>query len=165
MKNRPRIKLSLKAVDKVFELLGWLVVLLLWYVIAFHYSKLPEIVPVHYNAEGKVDKFGPKSILLMLPLIATVLYVAMTIVNRFPHLFNYPIKITEENALQQYTSATRLIRYLKFIVVVIFGIIAFKSIPNAAATSEGLGTWFLPFVLVSIFVPVIYFLIKSVKTA
>ncbi|MNN12054.1 hypothetical protein D3C81_1250330 [compost metagenome] len=101
----------------------------------------------------------------MIPFITTVLYVAMTIINRFPHLFNYPVKITEENALQQYTSASRLIRYLKFIVVVIFGIIAFKSIPNVAATSEGVGTWFLPFVLLSVFVPVIYFLIKSVKTA
>ncbi|WP_367329924.1 DUF1648 domain-containing protein [Sphingobacterium multivorum] len=165
MNNRPRIKLRLTTADKVLEFMGWCVVLLLWYVVTVHYSKLPEIVPVHYNIEGKVDKFGPKSILLMLPLIATVLYLAMTIINRFPHLFNYPVKITEENALQQYISATRLIRYLKFIVVVIFGIIAFKSIPNAAATSEGLGTWFLPFVLLSVFVPVIYFLIKSVKTA
>jgi uncharacterized membrane protein len=163
MNNRPRIKLRLTTADKVLEFMGWCVVLLLWYVITVHYSKLPEIVPVHYNAEGKVDKFGPKSILLMLPLIATVLYIAMTIINRFPHQFNYPVKITEENALQQYTSASRLIRYLKFIVVVIFGIITFKSIPNAAATSEGLGTWFLPFVLISIFVPVIYYIIKSIK--
>ncbi|MNI20943.1 DUF1648 domain-containing protein [Sphingobacterium paramultivorum] len=165
MNNRPRIKLRLTAADKVLEFMGWCVVLLLWYAVTVHYSKLPEIVPVHYNAEGKVDKFGPKSVLLMIPFITTVLYVAMTIINRFPHLFNYPVKITEENALQQYTSASRLIRYLKFIVVVIFGIIAFKSIPNVAATSEGLGTWFLPFVLLSVFVPVIYFLIKSVKTA
>ncbi|MDR3009060.1 MAG: DUF1648 domain-containing protein [Sphingobacterium sp.] len=163
MNGRPRIKLKLTVGDSILELLGWFSLFLLWYMITINYNKLPEIVPVHYNVEGKVDKFGPKSILLMLPLIATVLYIAMTIINRFPHLLNYPVKITEENASQQYTVASRLIRYLKFIVVVIFGIIAFKSIPNTSATSEGLGSWFLPFVLLSVFVPVIYYIIKSIK--
>ncbi|MNK55832.1 hypothetical protein D3C87_748530 [compost metagenome] len=165
MNGRPRIKLKLTVGDRILELLGWFSLFLLWYVTTVNYNKLPEIVPVHYNLEGKADKFGARWTILLLPGLATILYLAMTAVNRFPHLFNYPVKITEENASQQYTVASRLIRYLKFIVVVIFGVIAFRSIPNAAATSGGLGNWFLPFVLLSVFVPVVYFLIKSIEAA
>ncbi|WP_333865978.1 DUF1648 domain-containing protein [Sphingobacterium sp.] len=165
MNGRPRIKLKLTVGDRILEILGWFSLFLLWYVITVNYNKLPEIVPVHYNVKGNADKFGARSTILLLPGIATILYLVMTAINRFPHLFNYPVKITQENALQQYTAASRLIRYLKFIVVVIFAIIAFRSIPNTSATSEGLGIWFLPFVLLSVFVPVIYFILKSVKKA
>lgn len=68
--------------------------------------------------------------------------IGMTIVNRFPHLFNYPVKITKENAFRQYANASRMMRYLKFISVVILGVISFKTIPNAAGTSDELGEWF-----------------------
>jgi hypothetical protein len=47
----------------------------------------------------------------------------MTVLNRFPHIFNYTTTITEENALREYTRATRLVRYLKLTMVLILGIV------------------------------------------
>jgi len=99
-----------------------------------------------------------------LPLIATVLFVGLTFLNKFPHIFNYPTNITPHNALRQYTNATRMIRYLKLVIVVIFGLIAFKTIQNGNGEANGLGIWVLPLTLGLIFIPLIYFVIKSFKT-
>lgn len=47
----------------------------------------------------------------MLPVTSAILFPGMSLVNRAPHIFNYPVRITSENALIQYTNAPRLIRY------------------------------------------------------
>jgi hypothetical protein len=57
----------------------------------------------------------------------------MTILNRYPYLFNYPIAINSENALRQYTNSTRMIRYLKLSVVTIFTLIVLFTIVRLPA--------------------------------
>ena len=163
MEERPRIKLELNTVDKAFEIIGWLLIISVWGFTVKNYANLPETIPTHYNGAGQADGFGGKATILTLPLIATVLFVGLTILNKFPHIFNYPINITQDNALRQYTNATRMIRYLKLIIVVIFGLIAFKTIQNANEQADGLGIWFLPMTLGLIFIPLIYFVVKSFK--
>lgn len=137
MNERPKIKLGLTTTDKIFEILGWTSVLAIWVLTITNYTSLPDTIPIHYNGAGQADGFGGKVNILTLPLIATVLFVGLTILNKFPHIFNYPTNITADNALRQYTSATRLIRYLKFIIVVIFGLISIQTIRNVnGQTSE-----------------------------
>lgn len=163
MQSRPKIKLELTTTDKIFEITGWIAVLTIWILTVTNYSALPETIPTHYNAAGRADGFGGKGTILTLPLIATILLIELTILNKFPHIFNYPTTITSENALRQYTNATRLIRYLKLIVVVIFGFIAFKATQSATENSEGPGVWFLPLTLSMIFIPLLYFVINSFR--
>lgn len=163
MNERPKIKLELTTTDKTFEILGWVSILAIWVLTITNYTNLPDTIPIHYNSSGEADGFGGKGNILTLPLIATVLFVGMTILNKFPHVFNYPTNITEDNALRQYTNATRMIRYLKFIIVVIFGLIAFKTIRNVNGQTTGLGVWFLPLTLGLIFIPMTYFIVKSFK--
>jgi len=165
MEKRPGIKLKPTLGDIILELIGYLSLFTLWYLIAINYYKLPETIPAHYNAAGNADSFGGKETIFALPIIATILFIGMTILNRFPHIFNYPVKITEENAFRQYSNANRMLRYLKFIIVVIFGVITFKTIPNSAGTSDGLGEWFLPLILGFIFIPVIYYVVQAFRKA
>ena len=163
MKERSKIKLELTATDKSLEIIGWVIVVIIWTLTITSYSKLPDIIPIHYNYAGQADGFGGKKNILGLPIVATILFVVMTILNRFPHIFNYPTNITENNALRQYTNATRLIRYLKLIIVVVFGLIIFKTIQNVNGQADGLGTCFLFLTLGLIFIPLIYFTVKSYK--
>ena len=164
MEERPKIKLELTTADKTFEIIGWLLVFSIWGFTVKNYANLPETIPLHYNLAGQVDGFGGKATILTLPVIATVLFVGLTFLNKFPHILNYPTNITQHNALSQYTNATRTIRYLKFIVVVIFGLIAFETIQNGNGEANGIGIWFLPLTLGLIFIPLIYFVIKSFQT-
>ncbi|MCB0849064.1 MAG: DUF1648 domain-containing protein [Bacteroidetes bacterium] len=164
MNERPKIKLELTTTDKTFEILGWISVLAIWVFTITNYTNLPDIIPTHYNSAGQVDGFGGKGYIFTWPLIATFLFIGLTILNKFPHVFNYPTNITADNALRKYTNATRLIRYLKFIIVIVFGLITFKTIQNVNGEASGLGIWFLPLTLGLIFIPLTYFVIKSFKT-
>lgn len=162
MEERPKVKIELTIADKTFEIIGWLLIISVWGLTITNYANLPDTIPNHYNGAGQADGFGGKETILTLPLIATVLFVGLTVLNKFPHILNYPTSITQDNALRQYTNATRMIRYLKLIIVVIFEIIIFKTIQNANG-EEGLGICFLPLTLGLIFIPLSYFLVKSLK--
>jgi uncharacterized membrane protein len=163
MEERPKIMLQLSSIDILLEILGWCIIIAVWVLIIINYSSLPNTIPTHYNGTGQVDGFGGKSNILALPIISTILYIGLTILNRYPHIFNYPIKITQENAFRQYTTVTRLIRTLKLSIVLIFGFLVFKTIQNTKGETDGLGIWILPFTLALIFIPIIYFTIKSFK--
>ena len=162
--ERPKLKIQLSPMDQVLELLGWGVLLALWVWTGTSYSSLPDTIPTHFNAAGEADGFGRKASIVGLPLIATLLYIGLTLLNRVPHIFNFPTPVTPDNALRQYTNATRMIRYLKLILVLVFAGISFQTIQQANGTGEGLGLWFLPLTLVLIFVPLIYFVSKSFQT-
>lgn len=163
MNKNPKIKLELSIIDKILEIAGWSALLTLWFIILINYSDLPDKIPSHYNAYGEVDGYGSKFLLIILTLISTILYISLTYLNRFPHIFNFPVKITQENAVNQYIIATRLIRYIKFIIVLIFGSIVFITIFNYKNSNIGIGIWFLPIILILVFLPLIYFIRKSIK--
>ena len=103
MEERPKIKLELTKTDKTFEIIGWLSIIAIWILTITNYKSLPDIILIHYNGAGHVNGFGGKAYILTLPLTATILFVGLTILNRFPHFFNYPRKVTKENAKFQYT--------------------------------------------------------------
>jgi len=161
--ERPKITLIPTTADKLVELLGWLILLALWGLTISHFSTLPDTIPTHFNASGEADGFGSKASIIGLPVIATLLFVGLTVLNRYPHIFNYPTAITEDNALRLYTLATRMLRYLKLVLVLVFGGIEFMTIQHAAGEASGLGVWFLPLTLVLVFLPLIYFVVKSVQ--
>lgn len=163
MKGRPKIKPKLTATDNVFEISGWLLLLAMWVLTVISFNALPNQVPVHFDAAGQVTRTGGKGTILILPIISTLLFLGMSLLNNYPHIFNYPTEITEDNALKQYTNATRLIRYLKFIILTVFGLIFLNTIRIAHEQGEGLGQWFLPLTLGLIFIPLLFYLRKSYK--
>ena len=163
MNKRPKIKLQLKQTDKILEVVGWVSVFGIWALTLTNYSILPEIIPIHFNGAGKADGFGNKTHIFVLPIISTLLFIGLTTLNKHPHIFNYPSQITKENAVHQYTNATRMMRVLKLVIVLLFGLIVFKTIQNVNGHAGGLGTWFLPLTMGMIFIPMLYFLIKSLK--
>lgn len=163
MKERPKIKPQLSMMDKICEVITLAILLAIWICLIVNYSKLPETIPVHFNASGVADGFGEKKSIFSLPIVATVMFFGLFLLSRFPRILNYPKKITEENAYVQYLYATRLVRYLNFALVVIFGYLILASILNAQGSADGLGVWFTPLMLVLLFVPLIFYLIKAYR--
>ncbi|UGU16537.1 DUF1648 domain-containing protein [Sinomicrobium kalidii] len=163
MTNRPRIKPNLTTTDKIIEIISWIAVPCIWILTLKNYPDLPESIPIHYNSAGEANGFGGKEHILALPIIATILFIGLATLNKYPHIFNYPVLITQKNALQQYTYATRLLRILNLVIVIIFGLIVYKTIQNVNGNANGLGIWFLPTTLALIFVPIIYYLLKIRK--
>ena len=161
MEARPRIKIELTTADKLLETVCLTVLVLLWVGTVTFFSKLPDQIPIHYNAVGQADDFSDKAHIFVLPIIATVIYFGMTLLNKHPHIYNYPATVTKENARLLYTSATKLIRVLKLVVVVIFSGIVFTTYKTSLTNGDGPGAWFLPLILMLLILPNIFYLLKS----
>lgn len=162
-KNRPKLKIETNNFDILLEVIAIVILVYLWYLTYMNYQTLPEQIATHFNASGKVDEYGSKSTILLLPIIATGMYVLMTIINKFPHTFNYLTEITKENAYRQYKLATQMIRFLKANIIVIFTLITHFIIRDAKSDSSSMGTWFLPVFLGLTFIPIIAYMVQMIR--
>ncbi len=161
--KRPKVKPEINTGDRISEATAIAVLITHWIMVIVAFSNLPETIPIHFDAAGNPDGFGKKPAIFFLPIIATKLYAIMTILNLYPNAFNYPIPITEANAQRQYTHATRLLRRIKLAIVIVFFTITYFTVRSATGLSDGLGIWFLPFMLLLIFVPLAYYLVKAYR--
>ena len=163
MEKRPRIELTLSLLDKRIEFACRVFLVIMWGLTIFAILKLPEIIPIHFNFSGQPDSYGNKKTLLFLPALGTIIYWGLTQLNKYPHVFNYMVKITEENAHRQYSNATRGLRFLKLSILIVFSIIIVVVYLAATGTIKGPGSWFLPTILSLLLVPTIVLIIRSLK--
>ena len=163
MTQRPKLQIALTTPDRITETAGWLCLAALWAMTLYAYGNLPETIPTHFGPGGAADDYGSKMTLFFLPVIGTICFIGLTVLNNYPHIFNYPADIRPENALSQYTNATRMIRFMKFSVTFIMLVTVFM-IYNAVITGSGrLGSAFVPILVVVLVIPLAYFTIKAIR--
>lgn len=162
--EKPRIDLQLTPLAVIMEGLSFAGLIFLWIYAVVSYQKLPEQIPVHYNFKGEVDGVGNKATIFIVPAIITIVTVLLTMINKVPHIFNYPVNITAANAEQQYILVTSLLRYLKLVIVLLGIYITITTIGDATSGSSSMGYWFIPVLLVLIIGPTIYYISKANKT-
>ena len=164
MENRPDIQPGFTRIDTIMEVAAWLFIIALWLVVVFFYEGLPQIIPTHFNAAGEVNDTGDKMVLFFLPVIGSLMFIAITVLSRYPRIFNFPVDITPENALRQYTNAVRMLRYLKFVIALIFlWITVVVMLKAGGETSAMIGAWSLPVMMTLILLPLGYFVMKAVR--
>lgn len=162
---RPKLKVKLQWFDYVIELLAFAGLVACWVVPITFYANLPSEIPVHFNAQGEPDRWGHKSNLWILPIMTLVLYSGLTILNRYPHVFNFPVTLNEGNALHQYTLAVRMVRVLKLAVVSAFTILAFGTIETAMHNTQGIDPMTILPGLAGLFVYIGVYLWQASKAA
>jgi uncharacterized membrane protein len=163
METRPKIKLTLSPLDNKLELTSKIFLVVMWGLTFYTYLKSPPIIPTHFNVSGKADNYGNKVTLLILPILATIIYLSLTQLNKYPHIFNYMTRITEENARRQYAIATRMLRFLKLAILLIFSLIILFTYLTTIGVTNGLGFWFLPLTEGLLLIPAIIAISKSLK--
>ena len=129
-----------------------------------YYTDLPDTIPIHYGADGKADGYGSKLTIFLLPAIGTLLFAGLTMLNKYPHLFNYPHEITEENKERSYRSAQSMISALKLLVTLIFTYITFVTIRKSGSDTASLGTLFLPLTFFMIFGLIAYYVARMLRS-
>ena len=160
--GRPKIKVPLEGLDIVLDILSATILVLLIAYTIISYSELPDTIPSHFNIKGEVDGYSNKSMLWLLPAFAIVLFFGLYIMNRFPHLHNYMVNITEENALKNYRLSTRIVRFANLFAMFIFGVIAFSIVETSKGNTSNIEIWFLPLVIgISITLPIIIFIYQK----
>ncbi len=163
MDARPQIKIELSVGDKIVEGISWVVALGMMCFAVWSYTHLPPTIPMHFDGAGKPDNYGGKASIFVLPLIGSILFGVLTVLNNYPQSFNYPTEITPENAQKKYTIATRMIRALKLVIAAIFFSILLGTYATATGQASGLGVAFLPVTVGLLFVVLAYYIVKLIK--
>lgn len=104
------------------------------------WSRLPARVPTHFDLGGRVDGYGSRDSFLFLPLISVGLWALLTVVARFPRLFNYPVRMTAAEVPGQFRLARWFLSWLKAVIALIFALTQF-TIVQMAMRPEGGGRW------------------------
>ena len=128
----PQIKVPLSFLDWTLEILGALFIIVTWYVLLSNYWILPEQVPVHFDFWGNPNINSSKGMLWSVLILMTAVYVGVNLLNKIPHLFNYPIPVTEANAPKLYTIHLRTFRVIRVLIAgqLLYGKIGLIGISN-----------------------------------
>jgi len=163
MMKRPRINIQLDPIDWVVKFIGIVGLITLIALPVIYFNALPDIIPVHFGFNGQADGFGTKDVIWIMPLLGSMLYLAMSLLNKHPHIFNYRQKVTEDNAERLYRTATKMMRILNALVACIFAYMTFATIQTALGNQNGLGGMFIIIFLILIFGFTGYFSYKMNK--
>lgn len=145
--TRPVLELPRTGLDNALEVLAAAGLLTPLAYLYKNWASLPARFPTHFGASGLPDAWGGRESLLILLAVSLILYPLLTVLSYFPHIYNYPWRITEENAERQYRLARSLMLWIKVEMLWLFGYIQWSSIQVALGKAAGLGTAFLPITL------------------
>ena len=159
--TRPIIKIDKEPFDQTLYTLGIFALIVLIAYPIFYYGTMPEPVPTHFNASGKPDNFGGKWTIFIIPLIGLGQFFFFNYLLKVPHKYNYPVKITAENAAFQYRNSVRMIQFLQATLTITFAWITVGSVNIALGKAEGLGETFLLCFVSAIVGGIIYFAYRS----
>jgi len=104
----------------IFDILNFGLLVFLWRFTVKHYQSLPQIIPIHFDFDGKADRFGNKKYSFLMPAVLTVLYFFFAYMVSSPESSNYPVEITEENKNAQFLIMKIFVRWLFVLISFIF---------------------------------------------
>lgn len=126
--------------------------------IAVSWNSLPPQVPIHFGASGEADRFGDKSGLLVIPLVATFLYGLLTAVSGNTRLVNIPLAL-DPDAPEVQALILRMVIVLKTVLLVNLFYITW-AIVKIGGHSGGLGNLFLPISTAAVFLVLGYYIVQ-----
>lgn len=162
---RPKIKIPLDNQDRLLDIIGWLFLFILIILPILYGSSLPEKIPAHFGFDGTPDAYSGKKAIWTIPIIGVFMFIFMTIIGKMPDKFNYMVKITEDNAKDQYTFATKMIRFLNTFITAIFCYLTWSSIQIAFGNQKGLSTGIMLLFMTVIFATTGYSLFRNSKSS
>jgi len=126
-----------------------IVVLLPFLYLAYLWQSLPEKVPVHWNLEGEVDRWGGKTELILIPfLLPLLIYIIFTLVPKVD-----PKKRIEKMGNKYYQ--------LKFIMVTFMSVLAIYILYTAQSENTSNST--IIFTLIGVLIMILGNYFKTLK--
>ena len=125
----------------------------IWLII--YWDNMPEVIAMHYNAAGEIDKTSSKTDIIILPIMSFLMYGIMFLVEHIPGAWNTGVKVTPENSARVYNIIRRMLVILKVVLVMTFTMMTILS-----ALCKSMPVWFLPVELVLIFGTILWHIIS-----
>lgn len=159
--QRPIISLGLSPVLVAVELFGAIAILLAVLLIVKFWAVLPDRIPIHFGLGGLPDAWGDKVTIWLVPAVAAIIFAVLTAVSRYPHTFNYPVRITSENAHRQYLLGRGLLAWLKAEICWLLAFVVRQQILVALGNAQRFSVELVLGIIVLIFGTVGVYLLKA----
>ena len=156
--GRPVLKIPRSPLENVTEVLAVLGIIVHALTLFYYWSALPDVIPTHFGISGEADGWGSKNTLFVLLVMSVVSYVTMTVLNFFPHIFNYTVEITEKNARAQYSNARSMLNIIKVEMVYLFAYLTWGTVQVALGNASGLDVRIMIIAIILISVSPLYFI-------
>ena len=160
---RPILDLPKTKREKVWDCIGGGVFLASILYIIVEWGKIPDEVPGHFNGAGEVDRWGSKFELFILPFIGLFLWILLGLLEKAPHMHNYPARLNEDNVESFYLTSRKILNEVKNYCLILFAVISFQMVRIALGDAQSLGWWFLPLVIIGTAFPIIKGVVMSSK--
>ena len=100
---------------------------------------LGALLVVTWEGSGRLpDGWGPKGMFYLASLIPVLLYLGITVAQRYRRKFNYPVRVTEENRPRLELIMLGLLRWTKAEMVVLFAYLQWVTVQVATGAAAGL---------------------------
>ncbi len=155
MSNKSRLEI-------VLEALALVTLVAMFAVVGSSLGDLPERIPTHFSFSGRPDAWGGKDSIWILPGLGVLVYGFLSFSRGRPEWMNVPFSLDKYNPdvlviLNQFLLVT------KASVILVLGVLCWRSVEVAAGRAAGLGIGFLPITMVLVFAPMIAYLVKLSK--
>ena len=144
--------------SKITNLISLLSVVWIVLYVIITWKNIPDMIPGHYNIAGEIDKYSSKNSIWILIVVQILLFTMMSVLERFPNIWNTGVKITEENRERVYTNLRNMQTYLKMMIMIYFSYMTFQSIGGGNLHSMSVFVF-----LVLVFGGMAVFLVKVFK--
>ena len=122
------------------------------------WNSIPDQIPGHFNASGEVNRWDSKGTLFIVPGIALFMFILLSVVERFPHLWNTGVRVTEENKFRVYGITKGLLVSMKLILVTMFIVLTIIQ-----STLQTLPIWFLPIFMSLIVLTIVFYIVWLIR--
>ena len=144
--------------SKITNLISLLSVVGIVLYVIITWKNIPDMIPGHYNIAGEIDKYSSKNSIWILIVVQILLFTMMSVLERFPNIWNTGVQITEENRERVYINLRNMQTYLKMMIMIYFSYMTFQSIGGGNLHSMSIFIF-----LVLVFGGMAIFLVKIFK--
>lgn len=160
--NGTTIQVPLTITDRVIMVSIFIMLVLIWILSGYAYLKLPERIPLHFDAYGIADGFGHKRTLLFYAVGATTVVAVLWWMQRNLVAILH-LGVDREHPQQYYAMVSRFLRTLALSLLIFVFIVVYRTTVVVQNQSKEFGLNILILGLVIIFTPSLYYLIKAIS--
>jgi len=128
-------------------------------------QKLPDRIPTHFDAAGNPNGWGTPGMLLLLPVVAVMLYLVLTVASRFPAAFNFPVRVRATVRLQAERITLDMMAWIKAELVLLLALLQSAMIRAAQGGDPRLNPLMVPIAIVLIFMTIGWHMVAVVRLA
>jgi len=156
--DRPHVSLKMTPLEMLIEIAALAGISSNLILFAYYWPKLPDAA-IGVTGGG----LNQANIYIFVTMLPVIVYLVATLFGLFPRLFNYPVKITDENAPREYRLAANLMRYMKAEVALCILIIEWVFVQISMGEDMSFSPFFIPIFLGMLIVTLAYFLYEMFK--